>query len=40
MIFTYKEFGDSSINFEIKFWIKFPDNPSYLENAIQGYYGY
>lgn len=31
MIFTYKEFGDSSINFEIKFWIKFPDNPSYLE---------
>jgi small conductance mechanosensitive channel len=31
MIFTYKEFGDSSINFEIKFWIKFPDNPSYLQ---------
>lgn len=31
MIFTYKEFGDSSINFEIKFWIKFPDNPSFLE---------
>lgn len=31
MIFTYTEFGDSSINFEIKFWIKFPDNPSYLE---------
>jgi len=31
MIFTYKEFGDSSINFEIKFWINFPDNPSYLE---------
>lgn len=31
MIFTYKEFGDSSINFEIKFWIKFPDNPTYLE---------
>ncbi len=30
MIFTYKEFGDSSINFEIKFWIKFPDNPSFL----------
>jgi small-conductance mechanosensitive channel len=30
MIFTYKEFGDSSINFEIKFWIKFPENPSYL----------
>jgi small conductance mechanosensitive channel len=31
MIFTYTEFGDSSINFEIKFWIKYPDNPSYLE---------
>ena len=31
MIFTYYEFGDSSINFEIKFWIKFPENPSYLE---------
>ncbi|WP_296622004.1 mechanosensitive ion channel domain-containing protein [Marivirga sp.] len=31
MIFTYSEFGDSSINFEIKFWIKYPDNPSYLE---------
>ncbi|WP_375577976.1 mechanosensitive ion channel domain-containing protein [Marivirga tractuosa] len=31
MIFTYKEFGDSSINFEIKFWIKFPDNPTFLE---------
>lgn len=31
MIFTYYEFGDSSINFEIKFWIKYPENPSYLE---------
>ncbi len=31
MIFTYYEFGDSSINFEIKFWIKYPKNPSYLE---------
>ncbi len=30
MIFTYKEFGSSSINFEIKFWIKFPENPSFL----------
>lgn len=31
MIFTYYEFGGSSINFEIKFWIKFPNNPDYLE---------
>ncbi len=31
MIFTYYEFGGSSINFEIKFWIKFPENPSYLQ---------
>lgn len=30
MIFTYSEFGDSSINFEIKFWIEYPDNPGYL----------
>jgi small conductance mechanosensitive channel len=37
MIFTFSEFGDSSINFEIKFWITYPDNPSFLEmrsNAI------
>jgi len=31
MIFTYYEFGGSSINFEIKFWIEFPKNPDYLE---------
>jgi len=31
MIFTYTEFGSSSINFEIKFWISYPTNPSYLE---------
>ncbi|MFQ3214317.1 MAG: small conductance mechanosensitive channel [Marivirga sp.] len=31
MIFTYTEFGGSSINFEIKFWIKFPEDSSYLE---------
>ncbi|PTB94770.1 mechanosensitive ion channel protein MscS [Marivirga lumbricoides] len=31
MIFTYKEFGDSSINFDIKFWIKFPGDYSYLD---------
>ena len=30
MIFTYTEFGDSSINFEIKFWIDYPDNPGFL----------
>ena len=30
MIFTYTEFGDSSINFEIKFWIEYPDNPGFL----------
>ncbi|MEQ8473800.1 MAG: mechanosensitive ion channel family protein [Marinoscillum sp.] len=30
MIFTYTGFGDSSINFEIKFWIDYPDNPGYL----------
>jgi small conductance mechanosensitive channel len=30
MIFTYKEFGDSSINFEIKFWIDFPGDYGYL----------
>ncbi|SMG15663.1 Mechanosensitive ion channel [Marivirga sericea] len=31
MIFTYSEFGSSSINFEIKFWIDYPTNPSFLE---------
>jgi small conductance mechanosensitive channel len=31
MIFTYTEFGSSSINFEIKFWINYPINPSFLE---------
>ncbi|WKK84144.1 mechanosensitive ion channel family protein [Marivirga arenosa] len=37
MIFTYTGYGDSSVNFEIKFWIKYPIEPSYLEmrsNAI------
>jgi len=29
-IFTYTSFGDSSINFEIKFWIKYPDDPGFL----------
>jgi small conductance mechanosensitive channel len=31
MIFTFSEFGSSSINFEIKFWIEYPINPSFLE---------
>lgn len=30
MIFTYSEFGDSSINFDIKFWINYPNQPGYL----------
>lgn len=30
MIFTYTGYGDSSINFEIKFWIKYPDAPGFL----------
>lgn len=30
LIFTYTGFGDSSINFEIKFWIDYPDNPGFL----------
>ncbi len=35
MIFTYTAFGDSSINFEIKFWIKYPDDPGFLEMRTQ-----
>ena len=31
MVFTYYEFGGSSINFEIKFWIQYPVNIDYLE---------
>lgn len=30
-IFDYKEFGSSSINFNIRFWIKYPDQPGFLE---------
>jgi len=30
LIFTYTAFGDSSINFEVKFWILYPDQPGYL----------
>lgn len=29
-IFAYTGFGGSSIDFEIKFWIDYPDHPSYL----------
>ena len=35
MIFTYTAFGDSSINFEIKFWIKYPDDPGFLSMRNQ-----
>ncbi len=30
LIFDYHEFGSSSINFTIRFWITYPDQPSYL----------
>lgn len=30
LIFDYYEFGDSSINFFIRFWIEFPDQPGFL----------
>lgn len=30
LVFDYNEFGDSSINFTIRFWIKYPDQPGYL----------
>src|SRR5690606_1260096 len=30
-IFSYTGFGDSSIDFEVMFWISYPDNPSYLD---------
>jgi small conductance mechanosensitive channel len=30
MIFDYYEFGDSSINFNIRFWIDFPGQPGFL----------
>ena len=35
MIFAYTSFGDSSINFEIKFWIKYPDDPGFLSMRTQ-----
>ncbi len=30
VIFDYHEFGGSSINFNVRFWIDFPDQPGYL----------
>ncbi|MCR9063370.1 MAG: mechanosensitive ion channel family protein [Cytophagales bacterium] len=30
-IFAYEGFGASSIDFQIKFWIEYPNHPSYLE---------
>lgn len=29
MVFDYQEFGDSSINFNIRFWIAYPDQPGF-----------
>lgn len=37
IIFSYKEFGDSSINFDIKYWFKYPGDYSFFDmrsNAI------
>ncbi len=31
IIFDYFEFGDSSINFYIRFWIHYPDQPGFLK---------
>lgn len=30
VLFSYKEFGDSSINFQVMFWIEYPGEPGYL----------
>ncbi len=30
LIFDYEEFGGSSINFNIRFWIEYPDQPGYF----------
>lgn len=35
IIFDYFEFGSSSINFNIRFWIKYPDQPGFLEARSQ-----
>ncbi len=29
-VFDYTEFGSSSINFNIRFWIEYPDQPGFL----------
>ena len=31
LIFDYQEFGSSSINFNIRFWINYPEQPGYLK---------
>ena len=36
MIFTYTDFDSSSVNFEIKYWIKYPISPSFLEMRNRG----
>lgn len=36
MIFNYTAFGDSSINFEIKYWINYPGPPSIFEMTSRG----
>lgn len=38
VVFDYSEFGSSSINFNIRFWIEYPDQPDFLKmrsNAIK-----
>ena len=30
-IFDYEEFGSSSINFNVRFWIEYPDQPGFLQ---------
>ena len=30
LVFDYQEFGDSSINFNIRFWIEYPGQPGFL----------
>jgi small conductance mechanosensitive channel len=30
VMFSYEEFGDSSINFKVMFWIEYKDEPAYL----------
>jgi len=32
----FKEFGDSSINLDIKYWVKYPNNGSYMSSLSKG----